>query len=1086
MSQFPTNPANGTIFELKPGVFYQYDASINSWMRIEGLLTPPVASVVNDGLMSAGDFQKLNRLIVPPPQSTLTAEDCSSQFSAGTIAFKSGDNFFEVAGGAPLQNAAADCITEPVNFQMHQHTYFFDFTIDINSLFDYMKDEGKFVVRSKRGPKGPPGDPGVDGLDALPFGPDGEQGDKGTNAPVSFSLTSEPVNFSVKSKYKRAIVEIDVEPVDDSEYFLVVKRANVGNPVACPNRVRLNSDTNSTWVLAVGDLASDPGFVNFNFVNDNTPDECFVCNTELFYLDVAPLIAAIRNEFDLEVLRLKQGFEEIVTFWLNIMSGLFDEQKAALCCALEYCRSQQRNNDTRRYIESQRIQAAVSGSTIAIDGSPADDDKNVTILDPACEPDGFGSDTDNGIPNNADPIGGAPCVPGLIVDNSDGRRAVLKYAQCPPGFVPRSEARKRYGGADAGDDTIFIQSADPRYQQTLHELRGDDTAALARPIGIDPVNVSIHQTVDDTGFIHYDAWYVNDMRRTPESASLGNMAMTGNKELIEGGRCLQFSDSLIPGLYTIYLSNRSNKRHGFTLRISSQNAQFVRGEGDGWNDEYILSSGYDEAGNAYASNTIIECESGPNNNKGWWLQIRVHPEKPIIEPYSSKCGSIGPRPTQLDTRLCKEVPKGVRDPLMRDTMLDVSYRGAMQDWVTTKCGKFLVPDAVEINLSTDKLDTKRVILCRTNLGNYTGGFNDGEYSAQIMIEQQNAPEVKPKSSRLYSHNYKDNYNSADDITGSSRYKCTILLWKGMDCKGDVFSYATEVVTAECENWNLKGRWSATGVGPIEFSASELENDNNTVQIPSASTSELLLYVSARKNVHDKRRRTAGKLPRGRYTVDIVNCCLSSGKQHTGHVEIEFNNNGERAAKRFPTLGTFTDSVRARGAYVGLTMDIDHAGGDVAAALVSPITQIGEGEIVVRFSGAQSYEHDIITPVPQARVSDECRMHVGHVRWLEDAWRRGDCSGVVVEVADQDYIVVCTGKKLNTQCMLKYKTNGLAYAWPTFDGEEFIAIPDSGSVGFKNNMELQQAVLDAIRDGRVSSVRGKSDDIKTVLFPIADV
>lgn len=1081
MAKFPNNPSNGMVVELRAGLFFQFDSATNSWNRIEGNALPPVATPARDGLMSKEDFSKLNRLIVPPPQSTITAEGCETVFTGGIIEFKEGDEFLKIKGESPLYYK--DEQTESVNFQIHQHTYFFDFKIDHEELFNHMVDEGKFRVLSNRGKQGPPGDPGEDGEDALPFGPPGDPGEDGSNAPVPFSLTQEPIEFSLKKQFKKGIVELSIDPVSETEYNINVKRANVGNPDACPNRIRMTANTNSSWLLATKDLSNDSSFVNFNFASnpENLPPECFVCNSELYYINVDPIIEAIENEFHLEVARLKAGFEGIVTYWLQIMSGLFDEQKASLCCALEYCESSNRNQQTRQYIESQRIQAAVSGATIAIDGDPADENKNTTIMHPACEPDGFGEDTENEIPNNADPIGGNACTPGVIVIPETN--FIIQYPQCPPGFVPREEARKRYNGANPDDDSIFIQSGDPRFRKMLYEARGDDSSAYTRTHDLSPTNVVLNQFVDTSAFLHFDAWYVTGMGKQPEQGTLGNMVMIGNKEIVDKGRCLQFSDSLLPGVYTIFLRNRSKGSYGFTMQVGTQNAQFISGAGDGWNNRFILNSYTDEQGNKFGNNTVIKCENGPDDNEGWWIQLKVLPETNIPAPYSKKCGSIGPRPTKIDGRLCKEVPRGMRNPLMRENELDVGYRGAMRDWVTTKCGKYLVPDAVEISMDghNDFKGVGRVVLCRTNLGNYTGGFNVGKYSSQIIIEQTDPAELKPSASHLYHGATKDKYKLQESVTGGNKYKCTILIWDGSDCQGDALAFVSDIVPAKCDNWGLNGIWRIPNVGQLSFNAKALENNSEAVDLATPIPSELLLYVNARKNVRNRHRRTTGSLPRGQYTVDIINCCLKSGPQYTGHIEVEYMNNGEKVAKKLPNLGTFEDPSHARASYVGLTLNIDHDGGEIAASLVSPITQVSSGEIVVRFSGLNS-DDPLITAAPGKRNSSQgCRLNIGQIGDLEKSWRDGKCTGAVASAGAQDYIIIKSPSDLTTQCSKQYN-NEISYAWPTFDGNKFIAIPDSGSVAFKQDAELSDVIK--LSMSNASIIHGNIDDIGLILFPIA--
>jgi hypothetical protein len=1084
MNKFPPNPENGTIFELTPGVFFQFDSSTNSWNRIEGRVTPPLATHLADGLMDNEDLKKLNRLIVPPPQSTITAEGCENVFEAGIISFSNSDDLIIVEGESPLYNSFGAIETESVNYQMHQHTNFFDFKIDNQELFNYMVENDKFRVASPTGPKGIKGVPGEDGEDMVPYGPDGPKGDPGSNFPVDFSLIEERVDFEVKKKYKRALISLEVNLISNDEYEIVGKRANVGNPEACPDRIRLSADTASTWLLAVRDLENTGEAVNFNAIGGDA--NCVTCNTELYYVDIEPIINSIKAEFDREVLQLKTGFENIVEFWLQIMSGLFDEQKASLCCALEYCRSQKRNNTTRQYIESQRVQAHQAGSTIAIDGDPIDADKRITIMDAACEPDGFGENTDNGIPNNADPQGGPACVAGLIVDPETN--TVIQYPECPPGFVPMDEARDRYDGP-AADGSIFIRAIDPRFQKTLQSARGDTTPALANKQSISVTNLAIHQDVMGDGFIHYDLWYVSGMGQTPEQGSLGNMALTGNKD-IDGGKCLKFTDSILPGVYNLYLVNRSTESYPVLLRIASQNAQFVTGGGDGWSGSFIKNDYVDKDGISYSAGSVIEAASGPEKGEGWWLQVRVNPDTHLQPPYSKKCGAIGPIPTKVDSRLCKEVPKGMKNPLARETDLDLSYRGAMREWVTSKCGDYLVPDAIEIVLGSCKVihEEMKVILCRTNSGNYTGGFNIGSHSGQIIVEQQDMFAIKPAASRFYNGSTKDSY-VIGDTAGSNKYKCTFLMWDNNDCDGNAVAFNSDITSARCDKWSINGTWHDKYFGSLDYNAYGLQNDVKFADTNSASSTELLLYVNGRKNTKDPKRKAVGQLPRGRYIADIINCCLKSGNQYTGHAMLGYNNNGTTEELKFPNFGSFDNEDKARDEYVGLVMIIEHSGGPVYASLSDSITHAASGEIIIRFSNIDDAGANdmFVTVAPSVDSTiDNCLVSAKNVKLIERCWKENNCVGAVATIGGQDYIIICPAKPIETQCHSRFDKRGLAFAWPTFDNDSFVGVPDSGSVNFKYDEELEKTALHLFEIDKVNSANGNLDKIKTILFPTSIV
>jgi hypothetical protein len=475
---FPKNPKTGDIVVVEDGLIYVYDGTLHIWHQQEGG-TVSIATPSTAGLMSSADFKKLNGLVVPPPQSTITVADYKYPFSNGTIALMEGDKYVQINSMAKLST------TLDVSRQIHQNTYAFDFTIDTTAFFQYMVDTGRFVVRSPQGAKGDKGAIGPAGESNLPFGPDGAAGDDGANAPFSITIQPEPASLErISTSETRAVTSITTEEVSDTENYLVVTRSIIGNPDACPSQLRLSSTTNSNWLIALPYSASQA-------VITWLPDSCYSSSQQVYYIDISGILNAIETEFNREVAAIKSDCENIVQFWLSIMAGLFDEQKAALCCALEYCESQSRNAETRKYIEEQRIQAAqavtlkgrtatavsftdpttgnlttitnesinTTAQSIVIDGNPRQSGKsvvNTTIMDSVCG-DGFGANNIHNLPNNQDPVGGTACVPGIVL-SSDGK--ALKYDECPPGFIPRYVKRDAVLTASASEVPTRDTTAD--------------------------------------------------------------------------------------------------------------------------------------------------------------------------------------------------------------------------------------------------------------------------------------------------------------------------------------------------------------------------------------------------------------------------------------------------------------------------------------------------------------------------------------------------------------------------------------------------------------------------------------------------
>ena len=120
---FPPNPSDGMIFEASSGVFYQFSVSINGWIRLDGVEALGLATPSQAGLMSKEDFRKINELIVPPPRTALTSEDCSHIFENGIIGLRSSEEHMEINHKLKLMNKAAGDVEENVSWKIHENTF---------------------------------------------------------------------------------------------------------------------------------------------------------------------------------------------------------------------------------------------------------------------------------------------------------------------------------------------------------------------------------------------------------------------------------------------------------------------------------------------------------------------------------------------------------------------------------------------------------------------------------------------------------------------------------------------------------------------------------------------------------------------------------------------------------------------------------------------------------------------------------------------------------------------------------------------------------------------------------------------------
>jgi hypothetical protein len=377
MITFPKNPSNAMIFESSPGLFFQYDASTNCWVRVDGMDALGLATPLVAGLMSSDDFKKLDGLILPPPQASIKGEECPVTFTEGKIRLTSTDESLFVKPALNVINTVGNTVIggeEP--WALHENTVGIDFKLNVDALLEEMRKNGKFTQVMIQGRQGPKGEKGANGINELDTGPVGDDGVDGTNSPYDGSLGPEINQFTLADQTSnRAIVDVKTE-TNATGNFLVVTRANVGNPNACPKEVK-PKDITTPLILVLNQ--KDNAVLRKVEAPNDCGSPCTVCVTSLHHLNMENLVDSIFDRFKERVALLKQEKEELVAIWLRAMITLFNEQKAAICCALENCRSANRNQRTRQYIEQQRIQAAQGDFSLVVDGVQ---DRKVVDMDP--------------------------------------------------------------------------------------------------------------------------------------------------------------------------------------------------------------------------------------------------------------------------------------------------------------------------------------------------------------------------------------------------------------------------------------------------------------------------------------------------------------------------------------------------------------------------------------------------------------------------------------------------------------------------------------------------------------------------------
>ena len=343
--KFPVNPTDGMVFEVTRGVYYAFDLQSNTWNRISSVASAvPPATPTESGLMVAADVQKINKLLVPPLTATLGSDNCPTRFSRGTVGFKSADNIVNVTGDALFTNVDAEGkqIAETLPFQVHENTYAYDFTIDMQELTDALIVNGNYVSKGVQGDRGPKGPTGEKGTSFVLSGPPGEQGEQG-NAPEC-TLRVEPETFAVESGGKALVdVRVVLNECAPGTYKLEFDRQSVGQ-YAPVSKIKLK-DASSKWVLGLTTLDGP---------------------SRAYYVDMTDIENTIKAKYLEELARLKAGYEKVTDYWLNQMNNLFNEQKRALCISLEYTESVRKNAQLRQHMESVAATAAVAGAKITL------------------------------------------------------------------------------------------------------------------------------------------------------------------------------------------------------------------------------------------------------------------------------------------------------------------------------------------------------------------------------------------------------------------------------------------------------------------------------------------------------------------------------------------------------------------------------------------------------------------------------------------------------------------------------------------------------------------------------------------------
>ena len=236
---------------------------------------------------------------------------------------------------------------------------------------------------------------------------------------------------------------------------------------------------------------------------------------------------------------------------------------------------------------------------------------------------------------------------------------------------------------------------------------------------------------------------------------------------------------------------------------------------------------------------------------------------------------------------------------------------------------------------------------------------------------------------------------------------------------------------------------------------------------------------------NKQKSVSGDLAKGRYLVHISGLLEVDG-QYTAGMIIYYKSGGPKV-RRIPDILS-SDKEELAKAYRSLSVQIDHDGGPVVVSINTPEYATGSLEVSFASGKKAARRRDEMSksvkkpPVGELDVAERSRMRFGYceitsdyLRWYEKCWKLRKCSGAVVELSGQDFVIIFCGDS-------KIACAPAAIACPTLDGENFV--PSTGKVMFENLQKLERKVLELLSAGKYKAKVGNLSDITKIYFPLA--
>lgn len=1070
MFTFPKNPADGDLFEAVDGVFFQFDKRNNCWVRVDGAEALGLATPLKDGLMSPEDFTKLESLLIPPPQSTIKGEDCNVAFTEGQIRLTSTDESLQIAPSLKLSG-------KNVPWNLHKNTAGYDFKLNVQDLLEEMKRTGKLTQVVIQGLQGRKGEKGQDGKNSVETGPKGDTGASGKHAPYAGTLSAEVNDFQLIDKQaNRAIVDIQTL-TDETGNYLLATRANIGNPDACPTEVVPKAFT-SPWVVVLS--KQENALVRTLASTNDCNNPCTICVSTLHYINLELVLDAIFERF-LELIELMRlAKQDLIIAWLQTMITVFNEQKQALCCALENCKTAQRNASERRILESQRIQAAQADLSLVIDGQ---NDRQVLDMDAdkECATDAVDPIIKRGI--------GCECLLEYVLDakfhtTDPSSQFKGRFPATVNTVVNNAFQTQRAGVLELHSEVMkpefFV--TDPGFQ-----VRTAETVNI--------IEVASSALAPAQSF-YADTWLL----QLNNLAAVVTPGRAGAGHIVISAAIVQAGDIIGTGSLTLDLADLSSTTKLMPIAMSRALTGIPL--------TLDLAFAVDTIFTKNDTNGLVSMDYtlGEVHLLGSSPQVGV--DIPIQTDWNEPNWTVdGKKPFSQNGYLQLSLPPGDYVAQIVDCCADLDGRNSWKGTVALEFNTALEVTGADGSLTTDPIFTDREVMFFPDMGT----FNDNAsarlaYLGQTITFNHKGGQIR---SWLVDPDL-DPSNNSGQVTVCIRSLACVEGNGGTGTTpvtgdvGAIFVYRFSVNPLNLVGVIKPFTGDLDAIANYGFNEGSVDGENVHFG-PHRSPNESKSFF-----YHGPDGLSFYTIHGGTGTAETNEISMGWGViANSVPTEIKVSDDpGEVVETQPDTYSAVwkTGTDGSDGFAIGpLDLPSDGAGWNIAmrpadmGSIQAWNVLSADGNVFTLYfdpTGLKdtfTNEQIIFSPIKSG-----CVMSYKEIQWYERGHRIGAACSCVVNIDGQDYIIAkrslgtdmtCGGgESLANPCLAQYITLGVghpAIAWPTFNGEEFLGIPTSGGHGFTFDQTFSDKVLAKLAAGDFTNVKGDpAANIDFILLPTA--